>query len=918
MKKLIVFSLIFLFFYLNLHMVIFKTINSNQKFQSQSLQQSLDQIIIILQINNPYMQVNGVKKEIDPGRGTVPVIVKGRTLVPIRAIIEEMGGTIEWNGNERKVIIKLKDTTIELWIDKKSARVNGTSKQLDVPPQIINGRTMLPLRFVTEELGCVVEWDGNTKTITINYKLEVPSEINKVSSEGEKIFTSSGGELALSDGTKLLVSPNAFSKETKVSLKSIINPLFSTVDTLGIEINGLKELKGELTLSVNGPKGLKNEELNIFGYDHEENKKIDFQYSYDSNSGLVSIKISPTILLNNNNKNYLFSNKVVESYSKVLGLKDKLSVYIGWTPYYSTKSNEKIIRMPYYEQIGGSCASTCAQMLLKFGGKDIKLFEILKTMNTPDNDFGLKAEVFSYNLRDYISKNLGYRVNSIPYYGIAHLKWRTLAQIDKGYPVILSWGDHAVLVLGYKSNGLEIIIHDPQNVSPSNNENGTMYTIRDWNWIRERHTRKLQIESYFILYPEGPFATSDCLSLMCPGGNEAYSMQGGEIAFYVDIKKRLSPLYFLQIKPSDKKNGYVWRFFGKDQELDFIPNDIEFLNFSLNAYNGSINKKEIKIDTIIYEDNDGYPGKRVVNNIQKFTINEAKLNEASYITYNYKYKPEDLIDYNISDKDGKQKILIYSSLQEELSVNDIFIRDSFIIKATLSILPKISSINPESGKGGDIITINGFMFGKNKSSKSKVIIGNKNVEIVSWNNREIKVKLPDNIESGPVVVYTGEKYEYESNKDIIFKSIISLKDPFEGNYIFTIGTVLYDCVNCKFVGGSGANIKINFKDGKIKHLEGQIWKVDGNYDKDGNIKINFSGIITFTDPLLPDYKYTITGILTGKFPNGFQFDSKNILSPKINGTVTQKTIYETEGCGKCPTRADHEYTYTIEKITTVP
>jgi hypothetical protein len=77
-----------------------------------------DKITIILQINNPYMTVNGVKKEIDTGRGTVPVIVKGRTLVPIRAIIEELVGTIGWDGNERKVTINLKNTQIELWIDK--------------------------------------------------------------------------------------------------------------------------------------------------------------------------------------------------------------------------------------------------------------------------------------------------------------------------------------------------------------------------------------------------------------------------------------------------------------------------------------------------------------------------------------------------------------------------------------------------------------------------------------------------------------------------------------------------------------------------------------------------------------------------------------------------------------------------------
>ena len=289
-------------------------------------------ITIILQINNPQMIVNGVKKEIDPRRGTVPVIVKGRTLVPIRAIIEEMGGEISWDGTERKVTIKLKEIIIELWIDKKSAKVNGVAKTLDVPPQIINGRTMLPLRFVVEELGRTVDWDGTTKTITITYKKEqtnLNEDINKISKEGEKIFGPSGGELNLSDGTKLVVSSNAFSKDTKVTLKSIINPSFYSQDALGFEITGLKELKGDITLYANGPKGLKNDELNIFGYNHENDEKIDLNYSYDSNTGLVSIKISPSTLLLNK-KNFLLSNYVIQSYSKILGFKDKLILYIGW------------------------------------------------------------------------------------------------------------------------------------------------------------------------------------------------------------------------------------------------------------------------------------------------------------------------------------------------------------------------------------------------------------------------------------------------------------------------------------------------------------------------------------------------------------------------------------------------------------
>ncbi len=131
---------------------------------------------ITLQPGNPIMTVNGTEKEIDPGRGTKPVIISkwGRTVVPIRAIVEALGGTIEWDGKERKVTILFNDTNIELWIGKPRAQVNGVMKWIDennhdVKPIIINGRTMLPLRFVAENLGCTVNWDEATRTITITY-----------------------------------------------------------------------------------------------------------------------------------------------------------------------------------------------------------------------------------------------------------------------------------------------------------------------------------------------------------------------------------------------------------------------------------------------------------------------------------------------------------------------------------------------------------------------------------------------------------------------------------------------------------------------------------------------------------------------------------------------------------------------------
>ncbi len=133
--------------------------------------------VITLQPDNPIMTVNGIKKEIDPGRGTKPVIIPkwGRTVVPIRAIVEALGGTISWDPVQRMVTIELNSTTIKLWIGKPQAEVNGEMKWIDpnnhdVKPIIVNGRTMLPLRFVAENLGCTVNWNPQTKTITITFR----------------------------------------------------------------------------------------------------------------------------------------------------------------------------------------------------------------------------------------------------------------------------------------------------------------------------------------------------------------------------------------------------------------------------------------------------------------------------------------------------------------------------------------------------------------------------------------------------------------------------------------------------------------------------------------------------------------------------------------------------------------------------
>lgn len=96
-----------------------------------------------------------------------PTIINNRTVVPLRFIGENLGAEIGWDGTERKVTYKKAGTVIYLWIDRPEAMVNGQSVQLDVPPTIMNDRTVVPLRFVATALGAKTEWNPVTSEVTI-------------------------------------------------------------------------------------------------------------------------------------------------------------------------------------------------------------------------------------------------------------------------------------------------------------------------------------------------------------------------------------------------------------------------------------------------------------------------------------------------------------------------------------------------------------------------------------------------------------------------------------------------------------------------------------------------------------------------------------------------------------------------------
>lgn len=96
-----------------------------------------------------------------------PVISEGRTLVPLRYIFEALGAEVKWDAATRTVTGIKGSDEIVLKIDSKDAVVNGETRKLDVPATILNGRTLVPARFISESLGAEVLWDGDSKTVII-------------------------------------------------------------------------------------------------------------------------------------------------------------------------------------------------------------------------------------------------------------------------------------------------------------------------------------------------------------------------------------------------------------------------------------------------------------------------------------------------------------------------------------------------------------------------------------------------------------------------------------------------------------------------------------------------------------------------------------------------------------------------------
>lgn len=97
-----------------------------------------------------------------------PVIIEGRTLIPLRGVFEKLGYEIGWDGDTKTATFVKELTIVKVTENAHQLTVGGKAFELDVPAQIINGSMMLPLRAVGEATGLYVDWDSETKTVVLS------------------------------------------------------------------------------------------------------------------------------------------------------------------------------------------------------------------------------------------------------------------------------------------------------------------------------------------------------------------------------------------------------------------------------------------------------------------------------------------------------------------------------------------------------------------------------------------------------------------------------------------------------------------------------------------------------------------------------------------------------------------------------
>ncbi len=231
------------------------------------------------------------------------VNINGRLLVPMRSIFQELGASVNWDSNTRSVTGTKGNTEVKLSIDSRNAYINSKLHELDVPATIVNSSTYVPSRFVSEALGAKVNWHGSLRMAEISL-----------------------GDMILQIYEELPEEPEIITSEY-ISY-SITPRVIKNGDGKTIDIEAVVTNKEKLPL-----EGIN---VSIFIESHSENRSNQVNYDSEVTDENGKIRASYTTTLQDNNKNFIITmatmidDKEVMAYSNFI-VTNSPTVYVSGT-----------------------------------------------------------------------------------------------------------------------------------------------------------------------------------------------------------------------------------------------------------------------------------------------------------------------------------------------------------------------------------------------------------------------------------------------------------------------------------------------------------------------------------------------------------------------------------------------------------
>lgn len=203
-------------------------------------------MIMSLMISNIVFAQSPIKVNLD-GKiidfDVVPQLIDGRTMVPLRKIFEAMGATVSWDDTAQSIEANTDVCSVKASINNTTLTVNGTPKTLDVPPMLIESRTLVPVRFVAEAFGATVDW--NEKTSTVNIKSQkISSNVQNNGANALQNFTDGFEKADYTKATsKKYVKGSIIDAGSKLYLKCTINK----TEVYGTDTSTGKAILGYIT-----------------------------------------------------------------------------------------------------------------------------------------------------------------------------------------------------------------------------------------------------------------------------------------------------------------------------------------------------------------------------------------------------------------------------------------------------------------------------------------------------------------------------------------------------------------------------------------------------------------------------------------------------------------------------------------------